>query len=144
MLSSVSASSRFARFLDSLRFGWLGRRRKPLVRARRIERLARPYQKPSIFVSGGASGFVAAPRATKRPKTWLAAAGQIFFTLSVGMGSLQAYASYLGPKDDIALSGIAVLNGQVMVAAIRQALDEGEDQAGLLLLREADVDVGVA
>src|SRR5690606_12852340 len=26
---------------------------------------------------------------------WLAAAGQIFFTLSVGMGTLQAYASYL-------------------------------------------------
>lgn len=38
---------------------------------------------------------------------WLAAAGQIFFTLSVGMGTLQAYASYLSPKDDIALNGIA-------------------------------------
>ena len=38
---------------------------------------------------------------------WLAAAGQIFFTLSVGMGSLQAYASYLSKKDDIALNGIA-------------------------------------
>ena len=41
------------------------------------------------------------------PGIWLAAAGQIFFTLSVGMGTLQAYASYLTPKDDIALSGIA-------------------------------------
>jgi len=29
------------------------------------------------------------------PKVWLAAAGQIFFTLSVGMGSIQCYASYL-------------------------------------------------
>jgi hypothetical protein len=38
---------------------------------------------------------------------WLAAAGQIFFTLSVGMGSLQAYASYLSTKDDIALNGLA-------------------------------------
>ena len=38
---------------------------------------------------------------------WLAAAGQVFFTLSVGMGTLQAYASYLRPKDDIALSGLA-------------------------------------
>ncbi len=28
------------------------------------------------------------------PKVWLAAAGQIFFTLSVGMGTIQAYASY--------------------------------------------------
>jgi len=42
----------------------------------------------------------------KNPTVWLAAAGQVFFTLSVGMGTLQAYASYLGPKDDIALNGI--------------------------------------
>src|SRR5690606_17249038 len=41
------------------------------------------------------------------PRVWLAAAGQIFFTLSVGVVSLQAYASYLSKKDDIALSGIA-------------------------------------
>ena len=38
---------------------------------------------------------------------WLAAAGQIFFTLSVGMGTLQTYASYLSKRDDIALSGLA-------------------------------------
>lgn len=38
---------------------------------------------------------------------WLAAAGQIFFTLSVGMGTLQAYASYLSKRDDIALNGLA-------------------------------------
>jgi len=37
---------------------------------------------------------------------WLAAAGQIFFTLSVGMGSIHAYASYLRETDDIALSGL--------------------------------------
>jgi SNF family Na+-dependent transporter len=41
------------------------------------------------------------------PNIWLAAAGQIFFTVSVGMGTLQAYASYLRSKDDIALSGLA-------------------------------------
>ncbi len=41
------------------------------------------------------------------PKVWLAAAGQIFFTLSVGMGTIHAYASYLKPKDDIALSGLS-------------------------------------
>jgi len=40
-------------------------------------------------------------------KIWLAAAGQIFFTLSVGMGTLQAYASYLRETDDIALSGLS-------------------------------------
>lgn len=38
------------------------------------------------------------------PKVWLAAAGQIFFTLSVGMGSIQCYASYLRERDDIALN----------------------------------------
>ncbi|MCF6191704.1 MAG: sodium-dependent transporter, partial [Candidatus Hydrothermae bacterium] len=40
-------------------------------------------------------------------KIWLAAAGQIFFTLSVGMGAIHTYASYLNEKDDIALSGLA-------------------------------------
>lgn len=38
------------------------------------------------------------------PTIWLAAAGQIFFTLSVGMGSIHAYASYLSEKQDIALN----------------------------------------
>ncbi|NUQ81289.1 MAG: sodium-dependent transporter [Bacteroidetes bacterium] len=38
---------------------------------------------------------------------WLAAAGQIFFTLSVGMGTIHTYASYLRSKEDIALNGLA-------------------------------------
>jgi len=60
-------------------------------------------------------------------RTWLAAAGQIFFTLSVGMGTLQTYASYLSTKDDIALSGVAtaitnetaevVLGGSIAIPA---------------------------
>lgn len=37
-------------------------------------------------------------------KVWLAAAGQIFFTLSLGMGSIHCYASYVKSKDDIALN----------------------------------------
>ncbi len=40
------------------------------------------------------------------PSVWLAATGQIFFTLSVGMGTLHTYASYLRDDDDIALSGM--------------------------------------
>ncbi|MDX1948312.1 MAG: sodium-dependent transporter [Pirellulaceae bacterium] len=39
------------------------------------------------------------------PAVWLAAAGQIFFTLSIGMGSIHCYASYVREKDDIALTG---------------------------------------
>lgn len=37
---------------------------------------------------------------------WLAAAGQIFFTLSIGFGSLECYASYLREKEDVVLSGL--------------------------------------
>lgn len=58
---------------------------------------------------------------------WLASAGQIFFTLSIGMGTLQTYASYLSRQDDIALSGIAtaatnetaevVLGGSIAIPA---------------------------
>lgn len=40
-------------------------------------------------------------------KVWLAAAGQIFFTLSLGMGSIHCYASYLRSKDDIALNAMS-------------------------------------
>ena len=35
------------------------------------------------------------------PKVWLSAAGQIFFTLSLGRGCIQCYASYLKDKDDV-------------------------------------------
>ncbi|ERM80723.1 SNF family Na+-dependent transporter [Rhodonellum psychrophilum GCM71 = DSM 17998] len=41
------------------------------------------------------------------PKVWLAAAGQIFFTLSVGMGTIQCYAAYIKPKEDIALNAVS-------------------------------------
>ncbi|WP_130736421.1 sodium-dependent transporter [Flavobacterium sp. J27] len=40
-------------------------------------------------------------------KVWMAAAGQIFFTLSVGMGTIHCYASYLKSKDDIALNAVS-------------------------------------
>jgi len=37
---------------------------------------------------------------------WLVAAGQIFFTLSLGMGIINTYASYVREKQDITLNGI--------------------------------------
>lgn len=40
------------------------------------------------------------------PKVWLAAAGQIFFTLSVGTGAIQCYASYVKENEDIALNSL--------------------------------------
>ncbi len=39
-------------------------------------------------------------------ETWLAAAGQIFFSLSVGFGVIINYASYMRRKDDVVLSGL--------------------------------------
>ncbi len=51
--------------------------------------------------------FVWEPKFTElaNPAVWLAAAGQIFFTLSIGMGSIHCYSSYLRGQDDVALNG---------------------------------------
>ena len=43
----------------------------------------------------------------RRPQLWLAAAGQIFFSLSVGFGIVLTYASYLKSRDDVVLSGLS-------------------------------------
>jgi neurotransmitter:Na+ symporter, NSS family len=50
-------------------------------------------------------------------KVWLAAAGQIFFTLSVGMGTIHCYAAYVKPKQDVALNAMAAgwMNGFVEI-----------------------------
>ncbi len=51
------------------------------------------------------------------PKVWLAAAGQIFFTLSVGMGTILCYAAYVKKNDDIALNAMTAgwMNGFVEI-----------------------------
>jgi neurotransmitter:Na+ symporter, NSS family len=46
----------------------------------------------------------------KNTDVWLAAAGQIFFTLSVGIGVILTYASYLSEGDDVALSGLSAVS----------------------------------
>lgn len=53
-------------------------------------------------------GFMWNPNfaALGNPQTWLAAAGQIFFSLSVGFGVIINYSSYLRKKDDVVLSGL--------------------------------------
>ncbi len=61
------------------------------------------------------------------PKVWLAAAGQIFFTLSVGIGVILTYASYLRKADDVILSGLTaaatnefvevILGGSIVIPA---------------------------
>ncbi len=80
-----------------------------IILAIRVITLGSPNPaEPANSVANG-FGFIWNPNFAKLgdPKIWLAAAGQIFFTLSVGMGTIHAYASYLKPKDDIALSGLS-------------------------------------
>ncbi|MCE5229633.1 sodium:calcium symporter, partial [bacterium] len=45
-------------------------------------------------------------KAILNPELWLSAAGQIFFTLSICMGVILNYASYLKRDDDVVLSGL--------------------------------------
>jgi len=86
-----------------------------------------PAQPKNNVVNG--LGFLWNPdlSALKNPRVWLAAAGQIFFTLSVGIGVILTYASYLTPRDDVALSGLTaasanevaevVLGGSIVIPA---------------------------
>ncbi|NLF38050.1 sodium-dependent transporter [bacterium] len=76
-----------------------------------------------------ALGFMWNPEfgALKDPNVWMAAAGQIFFTLSVGLGAIMTYASYLREKDDVALSSLTacsmnevaevVIGGSIVIPA---------------------------
>lgn len=84
--------------------------------------------KPTWNLSNG-MGFLWNPRfeALKDAKVWLAAAGQIFFTLSVGIGVIVTYASYLKKSDDVVLSGLSsvstnefaevILGGSIIIPA---------------------------
>jgi SNF family Na+-dependent transporter len=79
-----------------------------LVLLGRVVTLGVPFaDKPDQNFFNGL-GFMWNPdfAALKDPSVWLAAAGQMFFTLSVGMGSIMAYASYLRAQDDVTLSSL--------------------------------------
>lgn len=79
------------------------------------------------FING--LGFLWNPRfeELKNAKIWLAAAGQIFFTLSVGIGVILTYSSYLTKKDDVTASGLSsasanefaevILGGTIVIPA---------------------------
>ena len=66
-----------------------------------------PENHPERSVLNGL-GFMWNPNPEKLwdPQTWLAASGQIFFSLSVGFGIIVNYASYLRREDDVVLSGL--------------------------------------
>lgn len=74
----------------------------------RVLTLGTPFaDKPEQNVINGL-GFMWNPRWEQLldAKVWLAACGQIFFSLSVGFGIIMTYASYLNKKDDVVLSGL--------------------------------------
>ncbi|HVS09833.1 MAG TPA: sodium-dependent transporter [Planctomycetota bacterium] len=65
-----------------------------------------PTQPEQNVVNGLGAMWNPDLEALARPQTWLAAAGQIFFSLSVGFGVIINYSSYLRRKDDVVLSGL--------------------------------------
>lgn len=64
--------------------------------------------KAEVAASGGALKLreVGVLEQLWNPSLWLAAAGQIFFSLSVGFGVIIVYASYMKKNDDVVLSGL--------------------------------------
>ncbi len=52
------------------------------------------------------------------PKIWLAGAGQVFFSLSLGFGVICTYASYTRRRDDIALSSLTAAAGNGFCEAV--------------------------
>lgn len=79
-----------------------------IILAIRVLTLGAPnYLKPEWNILNGL-GYLWNPdlNSLKDAKVWLAAAGQILFTLSVGIGVILTYASYLKKTDDIVLSGL--------------------------------------
>lgn len=74
----------------------------------RVLTLDAPYaDKPDQSVIGGL-GFMWNPDMAKlkEPQTWLAAASQVFFSLSVGFGIILCYSSYMRKNDDVVLSSL--------------------------------------
>ncbi|MFI3243283.1 MAG: sodium-dependent transporter [Akkermansia sp.] len=69
------------------------------------------------------------------PELWLAAAGQVFYTLSFGQAVILGYASYVRKEQDIALSGISA-------AAINELAEVG--LAGMIIVPAASAFLGVA
>ena len=84
--------------------------------------------KPDYNIINGL-GFLWNPdwSALKSARVWVAATGQIFFTLSCGIGVILTYASYLTKRDDVAMSGLSaavtnefaevILGGSIVIPA---------------------------
>jgi neurotransmitter:Na+ symporter, NSS family len=74
-------------------------------------------------------------QALSNPQTWLAAASQIFFSLSIGFGIIINYASYMKKDEDVVLSGLTA-------SATNEVFEVGF--GGLITLTAAFVFLGVS
>ena len=63
--------------------------------------------------------FILSPDFSKiTPEVALIAMGQAFFSLSLGMGCMITYGSYLSPKEDLATSALFVVIFDTMIALL--------------------------
>ena len=95
---------------------------------------------PELNISTGL-GFIWNPDFGRlgSASVWLAAAGQIFFTLSLGQGIINTYASYVREKQDITLNGLStastnefaevILGGTIAIPAAVIFFGAAETQA---------------
>ena len=74
-------------------------------------------------------------RGLMNPELWIAAAGQIFFSLSIGFGTVLSYASYVARRQDIALVSLTA-------NAANEAVEVGV--AGMMIVPAAVSLLGVA
>lgn len=106
---------------------------------------------PDQNVMGGL-GFMWNPHfeALGNPQTWIAAAGQIFFSLSVGFGVIINYASYMKEKSDVVLSGVtAAATNEVfevsfggMITLTSAFVFLGASQATAIVAKGSSFDLG--
>lgn len=75
--------------------------------------------KPENSISNGL-GYIWNPDFSTlfNPRIWLLVAGQVFFSLSLGSGSILCYASYLRHKDDVAVNAMSVVTSTALVQVI--------------------------
>lgn len=81
-----------------------------------------PLTAIGFSLPGAGSGveFYLTPDATafSDPQVWSAAFGQAFFSLSIGMGVLLTYGSYLGQKRPVLQSSLVIIGADMAVALV--------------------------
>ena len=78
--------------------------------------------------------YISLTQGLLNPEMWLTAAGQVFFSLSIGFGTVCSYASYVRRRKDIALSSLTA-------NAANEAIEVG--LAGMMIIPAAVALLGV-